>query len=204
MTRKRNTAGRRGNPDDRQAPSEAPKTRAQPLSDRLGRRLFGACAALAFLIVLLGMVWAVRNGSLLGNANAPTASAAFADNATCTDCHQAEARAWSTSHHAKAMARPTPQNVLGDFGDATFEHKGVVSRFFMKGGKYFVRTQGADGKLADFDIAYTIGVDPLQQYPGDIRDRYGLGNSRPSSALRARVAARSAKSATTRTGRCVA
>jgi predicted CXXCH cytochrome family protein len=134
------------------------------LSDRLGRRLFGACAALAFLIVLLGMVWAVRNGSLLGNANAPTASAAFVDNATCTHCHQAEARAWSTSHHAKAMARPTPQNVLGDFGDATFEHKGVVSRFFMKGGKYSVRTQGADGKLADFDIAYTIGVDPLQQY----------------------------------------
>jgi len=86
------------------------------------------------------------------------------DNATCVQCHQAQANAWANSHHAKAMARATPVSVLGDFGGMDFEHKGVVSHFFKKGDKYFVRTQGPDGKPADFEIAYTFGVDPLQQY----------------------------------------
>ena len=123
----------------------------------------GAFATVAFLIVLLGTMWAVRHGSLR-DADAPTASAALVDNATCAQCHRAEARAWSGSHHAKAMAKPTPATVSGDFGGVDFEHKGVVSRFFKKGDRYFVRTDGPDGKLADFEIAYTFGVDPLQQY----------------------------------------
>ena len=37
-------------------------------------------------------------------------------------------------------------------------------RFFTRDGKYFVRTDGPDGKLADFEIKYTFGVYPLQQY----------------------------------------
>ena len=31
-------------------------------------------------------------------------------------------------------------------------------------GKYFVNTDGPDGKLADYEIKYTFGVHPLQQY----------------------------------------
>ncbi len=36
--------------------------------------------------------------------------------------------------------------------------------FSANGGKYRVRTEGADGKLRDFDVAYTFGFSPLQQY----------------------------------------
>jgi len=54
--------------------------------------------------------------------------------------------------------------VLGNFADATFDYFGVKSRFFRKGGKFFVETDGSDGKLAIFEIKYTFGVDPLQQY----------------------------------------
>ena len=89
---------------------------------------------------------------------------AFVDNASCVQCHTVQARAWSGSHHAKAMARATPEAVLGDFGDVTFDGKGVVSRFFRRGELFFVNTEGPDGKPADFEIAYTLGVDPLQQY----------------------------------------
>jgi predicted CXXCH cytochrome family protein len=128
------------------------------------RVLLGACAALAFLIVLLGTMWVVRNGSPPGGNDAPSASLALVENAGCVQCHQDQARAWSQSHHAKAMAKATPATVLGDFAGVAFEHKGVVSRFFRKGERYFVRTQGVDGKPADFEIAYTFGVDPLQQY----------------------------------------
>ena len=56
------------------------------------------------------------------------------------------------------------ETVLGDFRDASFVRGSEVSRFFKRGDKYFVRTEGADGKPADFEIKYTFGVAPLQQY----------------------------------------
>src|SRR5436190_1938757 len=40
----------------------------------------------------------------------------------------------------------------------------MTSRFFRRDGKFFVHTDGPDGTLADFEIAFTFGVDPLQQY----------------------------------------
>ena len=43
---------------------------------------------------------------------------------------------------------PSDKSVLGDFGDASFDHYGVRSRFFRKDGKFFVETDGPDGKLA--------------------------------------------------------
>ena len=35
---------------------------------------------------------------------------------------------------------------------------------FTRDGRFFVNTEGPDGELADFELAYTFGVDPLQQY----------------------------------------
>ena len=92
------------------------------------------------------------------------APVALVDNAQCLQCHASEAREWQGSHHAHAMAAATAQTVRGNFDNAEFRHQGVVSRFFRQGDGYFVRTDGPDGKLADFRISYTFGVEPLQQY----------------------------------------
>ena len=54
--------------------------------------------------------------------------------------------------------------VLGNFNNATFRKDGLTSTFFKRDGQFFVRTDGPDGKLADFEIKYTFGIDPLQQY----------------------------------------
>jgi predicted CXXCH cytochrome family protein len=54
--------------------------------------------------------------------------------------------------------------VLGDFEDAHFTQRGVTSRFFKRDGGFFVNTEGPDGALADFEILYTFGIEPLQQY----------------------------------------
>ncbi|MBL6614896.1 MAG: hypothetical protein ISP45_12860 [Reyranella sp.] len=124
--------------------------------------LAAGCLGVAFLIVLAGLFWGMGD---LGTPALPGPSTAgFVDNATCLQCHQAAAAAWGQSHHAKAMAKPTTATVLGDFSGVTFEHDGVVTQFSRKDGRYVARTQGADGKPADFEIAYTFGVDPLQQY----------------------------------------
>jgi Flp pilus assembly protein TadD len=55
-------------------------------------------------------------------------------------------------------------NVLGDFSGARFTKDGVTSSFFRKEGKYYVQSDGPGGKLQDFELAYTFGIFPLQQY----------------------------------------
>ncbi|NQU65232.1 MAG: tetratricopeptide repeat protein [SAR324 cluster bacterium] len=57
-----------------------------------------------------------------------------------------------------------PQTVLGDFDDVVFEYGGIISRFFRQGDGFYVNTQGPDGKLTAYKIAYTFGHYPLQQY----------------------------------------
>ena len=60
--------------------------------------------------------------------------------------------------------------MLGTFDAATFTYAGTTSTFDVRDGTYVVRTDGADGELHDFEIAYTFGVDPLQQYLVSIAD----------------------------------
>lgn len=55
-------------------------------------------------------------------------------------------------------------SVLGDFDESSFTHHGVTSTFYKEGETFMVRTDGANGDLAEFEIAYTFGVYPLQQY----------------------------------------
>ena len=82
----------------------------------------------------------------------------------CAGCHTQEHAAWTSSDHARAMQVASEATVLGDFGDRRVAHGAVTSTFFRRDGRYVVRTDGPDGKLADFEIKYTFGVRPLQQY----------------------------------------
>jgi hypothetical protein len=92
------------------------------------------------------------------------AKATYVGRQSCAECHAAEVEAFTGSHHDRAMELATPDSVRGNFNDATFERMGVTTRFFRKGDKYFVNTEGPDGKLADFEVKYTFGYEPLQQY----------------------------------------
>jgi hypothetical protein len=94
----------------------------------------------------------------------PSKPASFAGAETCAECHAAEAQRWRGSHHDHAMQNANAASVLGDFGDALFDHYGSKSRFFRRDEGYFVETAGADGELTEFEIVYTFGVEPLQQY----------------------------------------
>tara|TARA_R110001592_G_scaffold363393_1_gene687170 strand:- start:10964 stop:13204 length:2241 start_codon:yes stop_codon:yes gene_type:complete len=89
---------------------------------------------------------------------------AFTGSDSCKSCHAEEHREWQGSHHDLAMQLPTPETVLGNFNDATFTRGGVTTRFYREGEDYKVRTDGEDGKLADFTVKYVFGVYPLQQY----------------------------------------
>lgn len=82
----------------------------------------------------------------------------------CAGCHAEQDRLWQGSHHDLAMQEANQQTVLGDFGNVEFHKDGVMTRFFQKDGRFLVNTDGPDGKLSDFEIKYTFGFDPLQQY----------------------------------------
>jgi len=82
----------------------------------------------------------------------------------CAACHPAEAELWLGSHHDLAMQAASPDSVLGDFSGAQFDYNGITSAFFVREGAYWIRTDGPDGRLAEYQITHTFGVDPLQQY----------------------------------------
>lgn len=93
-----------------------------------------------------------------------TSQASFAGSQTCLECHEAEYQLWENSDHDNAMDTAIASTVLGDFNNAEFERNGFASRFYIEDGKYYVHTQGPGGEPDDFQIAYTFGVRPLQQY----------------------------------------
>lgn len=99
-----------------------------------------------------------------GPASDARPAARFVGSQACAACHPAEHAEWSSSQHHAAMQKASGATVLGDFDGATFTYDGVESTFFKKDGRFWVRTDGPDGTLADFEIAYTFGIAPLQQY----------------------------------------
>ena len=95
-------------------------------------------------------------------AAAPAASHIGAQ--TCASCHATEFEAWKGSQHELAMQHANNKSVLGNFDNAKFTYAGITSTFFKREGKFHVNTDGPDGKLHDYEIKYTFGLTPLQQY----------------------------------------
>jgi tetratricopeptide (TPR) repeat protein len=128
-----------------------------------GWKLAGLIAA--FVIVLALPAYVVREKLDRPALASPSlAPATFVGGETCRSCHEQAFDSWRGSHHDLAMAVASDETVLGDFDDAVFEGSDITARFYRRDGKHFVETQGPDGRPAEFEIAYTFGVEPLQQY----------------------------------------
>ena len=97
-------------------------------------------------------------------ARSEVSALTFVGSEACAGCHRQETALWMQSQHKHAMQHASVASVLGDFDNAGFDYYGVHSRFFKKDNKFFVETDGPDGKLATFEVKYTFGIDPLQQY----------------------------------------
>lgn len=92
------------------------------------------------------------------------ANASYVGRETCASCHQQQVELFLGSHHDKAMDIATEESVLGNFDDQSIEHYGITSRLFRDGDRFMVNTEGPDGTMQDFEVKYTFGVEPLQQY----------------------------------------
>lgn len=163
-----------------------PKKPVPRPSPRLRRGWMAAFAGV-LLVLVIGLGWWLEHDGaklpVLPSAS-PTASMTppttptLVNEQQCQGCHQAQFSDWQGSHHQQAMKPATEGNVLGDFDDITFKGETETSRFFRKDGEYWVNTPGADGKPADFKVAYTFGIEPLQQYLLEYPDTTGKPDGR--------------------------
>ena len=134
------------------------------IAGRLSTTLLRRISAAVALIAAAGFGLYVLHNGQAGSSAAEAGPPAFVGSETCAGCHQAQAELWRASQHNHAMAHATAKSVLGDFNDASFDYHGIRSRFFRDGEKFLVETDGADGQLQTFQVKYTFGVEPLQQY----------------------------------------
>ena len=61
------------------------------------------------------------------------------------------------------MQPATAATVLGDFDDARFDDGAFTARFLREGDRFQVETEGPDGRVERFEVAWVFGVEPLQQ-----------------------------------------
>ncbi|WP_433886371.1 tetratricopeptide repeat protein [Pseudomonas vranovensis] len=135
------------------------------------RRLFWPLlAALALMLTVIAWVLVEQSAPLTAASTtpapiaAPAAPASLVDEAQCQGCHQVQSKQWQGSHHQLAMQVASAETVLGDFAERSFKAENEVTRFFRKGGDFWVNTPGADGRNQDYRVAYAFGIEPLQQY----------------------------------------
>lgn len=105
----------------------------------------------------------------------------------CNGCHSTQYQAWRGSHHDLAMQPASEATVLGAFDGRHLRHQGTASKFFRRDGGYWVETEGPDGKLQAYAVAYVFGVYPLQQYllalPGGRLQAFTIAwDSRPAES----------------------
>ena len=162
--------GKKSSDGQRHAPSPRVSAQAeQPLSKSRAWLAFVALAVLLALAVTFYLRTfnpsaSTSNATASDEGSAVAAIAHFVGAKACAGCHASENGDWQNSQHAKAMQHASESTVLGDFNNAHFDYDGIVSTFFRRHGKFYVNTDGADGTLGDFEIGYTFGLYPLQQY----------------------------------------
>lgn len=181
-------------PHKTKKPRPAAPAAVQPNGYR--RAWLAAIAGILLLATIGAWIWVEQDSGIqLPSGHPPITTSApktsatppavqpaqLVDESTCAGCHPAQLKDWQGSHHQQAMKPASEGNVLGDFAGVTFKGDTETTRFFRKGDEYWVNTPGADGKPADFKVAYTFGFEPLQQYLLDFPDEQG----RPGGRLQA-------------------
>jgi tetratricopeptide (TPR) repeat protein len=129
-----------------------------------GWKLTGVIATVIIVLSIPLYFLKVTHFAARKDKTAPEPVVQFVGSKKCLDCHKKQYDAWLDSHHDHAMDVANEKSVLGDFNNAVFKIHGITSRFYRKGNRFFVNTQGPEGKMDDFEVTHTFGWYPLQQY----------------------------------------
>lgn len=97
-------------------------------------------------------------------ATATPAPIVFVGSPVCVGCHPTEGGRWRGSDHDRAMEEATSESVVGRFDGSRIQHFERSWRFLRDGEAYVVELHEPGGVVERLHVAYTFGVDPLQQY----------------------------------------
>ena len=165
---RRKAAGTRGTPPEAPTISDQVRVPDPGPRRRIRKIVLSVGAAVAVLAIVAGSWWwhsgRQPRAPLAGAPPSAHPPASYVGQRVCGQCHQQAEQGWRGSHHDLAMQPATDATVAGDFKNARFSYAGVTSTFSRRDGKFVVRTDGPDGALHDYDVKYTFGTAPLQQY----------------------------------------
>lgn len=125
-----------------------------------------AAGVVATAVIVLSLPLYLAKERFFGTQRGAVAqtSATFVGRDRCISCHEQAYEAWQGSDHDYAMAVASDTTVRGNFDNAVFVYRGDTTRFYRRDGKYLVSAEGPDGRPTEYEIAYTFGWEPLQQY----------------------------------------
>ena len=129
-----------------------------------------------FCGLLFSFIWAALVSANIAAAVTNSGSSIVLESETssyvgaqaCQSCHQSEYTQWQESDHFKAMQDATKDSVLGDFADVEVEFHNIKTRFFIENSHYKITTTNKQNQIETFDVPYTFGFYPLQQYLVDV------------------------------------
>jgi predicted CXXCH cytochrome family protein len=122
---------------------------------------------LLFVSIALGVLVLEQCKPKQAEENLPDvgmAEAAYVGDQSCQSCHAKEHQDWLISDHRRAMEPANDSTVLGDFSGVSYSADGVRNRFYKKDGKFLIETTEPGGVQQTFEVLYTFGFKPLQQY----------------------------------------
>ncbi len=109
------------------------------LGSALGR-IRGTLVGLGALLLLTGswyvIVWPIRQHGPSGLERARLSVTSD----SCFKCHESHYASWHRTYHRTMTREATPENVKGDFGDATYTYQGVTSRMTREGDTFYMET----------------------------------------------------------------
>ena len=114
--------------------------------------------------IAFGTAWQALAEDKPSPSAAASSNAEWVDETRCQSCHTEQHADWLNSHHQLAMQPATDDTVLGNFDQQSLSTDTETSRFFRRDGGFWINTPNAEGKPTDYPVAYTFGVEPLQQY----------------------------------------
>lgn len=129
------------------------------------KRIENISLIIVVVIILLIPIYLIKEKiDFAKKKNTDIISETFVGGDACIECHAVEYEQWKGSDHDKAMEHANDSTVLGNFNNTELISNRLTHKFYKRDGKFYVFTDGDKGKMQEFEIKYTFGYTPLQQY----------------------------------------
>jgi tetratricopeptide (TPR) repeat protein len=115
--------------------------------------------SICLLLLVMALYCCVESSKPSANA-----IATYTGTKKCQQCHPKEYAAYLKSDHFHAMDSAMPRSVRANFDNTYFVYFGDTTFFYQRNNQYYVRTIDSAGKKKEFQVSFTFGWQPLQQY----------------------------------------